>query len=190
MSAAGLGKYSSVQLRRLSRRMWQLRHRPRDSHLRSKIGKQTTALLPRAPWLGELPYFEAEAWCEWLDDKIAAEAEDAKRQAIGKWRARLDASEANVTSWIRRREKVCGDLCRPGLRPEEVHKPDRWPRQLMRLRFLCYLQLARDLHGAGVIGVGQLRMLQSGQSVKLLKWDPKIADATPKAAQIRVLGVL
>ena len=84
-----------VQLRRLSRRMWQLRHRPRDSHLRSKIGKQTTALLPRAPWLGELPYFEAEAWCEWLDDKIAAEAEDAKRQAIGKWRARLDASEAN-----------------------------------------------------------------------------------------------
>ena len=109
-----------VQLRRLSRRLWQLRHRPGDLRLRTKVGKQLCALASRAAWITEIPYFEAEQWCEWLDQHIMMEEAEGKRRAIREWRSRLDASEARLTSWVKRREKVWGDLRRPVLKPATV----------------------------------------------------------------------
>ena len=109
-----------VQLRRLSRRMWQLRRRPGDVHLRSKAGKQLCDLAARAPWLSDVPFFEAERWCEWLDQRIEEVAAATKHNAIERWRGRLDASETRLTAWIKRREKVWSACSRPLLQPEAV----------------------------------------------------------------------
>ena len=109
-----------VQLRRLSRRLWQLRRRPGDVHLRSKAGKQLCDLADRAPWLSDVPFFEAERWCEWLDQRIEEVAAATKHNAIERWRGRLDASETRLTAWIKRREKVWSACSRPLLQPEAV----------------------------------------------------------------------
>ena len=111
-----------VQLRRLLRRMSQLSHQPGDQRLRSKAGNQMCALLPKAPWLEAVPYFEMEHWTSWMAERIAEEEETQKKAAIDGWRRRIESSESHMVSWIRRREKTHGDLERPMLKPEEVGK--------------------------------------------------------------------
>ena len=119
-AAKALQPLLEVQLRRLSRRLWQLRRRPGDVHLRSKAGKQLCDLAVRAPWLSEVPFFEAERWCEWLDQRIEEEAAATKHRAIERWRGRMDASETRLTAWIKRREKVWSACSGPLLQPEAV----------------------------------------------------------------------
>ena len=60
-AAKALQPLLEVQLRRLSRRLWQLRRRPGDVHLRSKAGKQLCDLAVRAPWLSESPLLRGGA---------------------------------------------------------------------------------------------------------------------------------
>ena len=137
-AAKALQPLLEVQLRRLSRRLWQLRRRPGDVHLRSKAGKQLCDLAVRAPWLSEVPFFEAERWCEWLDQRIEEEAAAPAHKAIERWRGRLDASETRLSAWIKRREKVWSAISRPVLQPcAEGPLCTLWPRWHRLLRSGC-----------------------------------------------------
>ena len=53
-----------VQLRRLLRRSASFVTDLRIIISVNKAGKQIVALLPKAPWLEELPYFALEHWCD------------------------------------------------------------------------------------------------------------------------------
>ena len=57
----------------------------------------------------------------WLAARITDFERQGKEEAIAKWRARLDASEAGVLGWIRKREWLCVEMERPKLGLEQVH---------------------------------------------------------------------
>ena len=119
-AARSLESLLVVQLRRLWRRLLQLRRRPGDQHLRDKIGHQLCAMIPRVPWLSDLPYFEMESWCDWLAERIDEEEHAQKARAIAKWRERMNASETQVCAWVRRRSQLNVELERPVMQADSV----------------------------------------------------------------------
>ena len=89
------------------------RRQPRDQRLRDRIARQAGELTARAPWLRELPYFEAEDWCEWMREHIDQEEETQRAAAISAWRQRLDKDPKELATWIRRRDQLGAELARP-----------------------------------------------------------------------------
>ena len=112
-AAGGREPLLVVQLNRLWRRLLQLRRQPRDQRLRDRVARQAGELTVRAPWLRELPYFEAEAWCEWMREHIDQEEEIQRAAAISSRRQRLDKDPKEVATWIRRRDQLGVELARP-----------------------------------------------------------------------------
>ena len=109
-----------VQLRRLQRRVAQLQRFPEDCRLRDKAAKQALELEAKAPWLRELPCFGMEAWAGWLQEHIEDFEKAEKAIATARWRQRLDGSEPQTVSWIRRREKLKLELARPAVAADAV----------------------------------------------------------------------
>ncbi|CAE7206863.1 unnamed protein product [Symbiodinium sp. CCMP2592] len=112
-AAGGREPLLVVQLNRLWRRLLQLRRRPSDHRLRDRVSRQACDLSSRAPWLRDLPYFEAEAWCDWMREQIDKEEKAQQAAAISAWRQRLDKDPKELATWIRRRDQLGAELSRP-----------------------------------------------------------------------------
>ena len=111
-AANGREGIALVQLRRLLRRLCQLRECPGDSHLRDKVASQVHKLSGRFEWLGELPYFDVELYCEWVERNLFELEASAKQAVFLKWRENMQESPANVRSWVKKRANLVGELGR------------------------------------------------------------------------------
>ena len=111
-----------VRLRRLQRRLVQLSKCPSDRHLRDKVAQQALSLEEQVMWLKELPYFGMEDWCDWLETHINEFEQRRKEEAITTWRGKMETSEAQLQSWIQRRERLNVEMDRPLMTAEEVHQ--------------------------------------------------------------------
>ena len=94
--------------------MCQLRRQPGDQRLPAKVGNQICALLPKAPWLDAIPYFEMEHWTSWMDERIAEEEEAQKKAGIAGWRRHPSAGASVVLNTF------CHSLAKQSQKPAGV----------------------------------------------------------------------
>ncbi|CAE7723733.1 rbcL [Symbiodinium sp. CCMP2592] len=101
-----------VRLRRLSRRLVQLRRRPGDARLRDIAARDIAALQERFPWLDRLDHFGMEELAQWVCDQTEEECKLERERGFTRWRASLSSSMKRQTEWIKRRAALkVGALC-------------------------------------------------------------------------------
>ncbi|CAE6928965.1 HSP90 [Symbiodinium sp. CCMP2592] len=112
-------------------------------------------LVNQVPWLAELPYFEMEAWSDWLEERVQEEEARCKTAAVAAWRGKMDTSEPCLLSWIKRREQLNVEMERPQLGADEVRECKAiHPTQVLKESEEAWMRLWGRRDATGRVGDG------------------------------------